>query len=176
MLAIAVSVRRENFGNFVLSRFHGHRQVNTQQIVPAKKGECYVIKHFLLGNPWFFPGFRIFPDFFRPKPGQFHVDSGNLNFIEICWELAEEIANRHTYRHTQRRNLYINKAGFHFDLKFTIYKFPLFCKTNFPILQYKNFMAYFCKQIVYQKWIQFSSFKKFYLYVFHFLISKLFNK
>ena len=24
------------------------------------------------------------PRFFHPKPGQFHVDSGNLNFITIC--------------------------------------------------------------------------------------------
>ena len=35
----------------------------------------------------FFPGIRIFPDFFRQKPGQFHVDSGNLNYIKIRWEL-----------------------------------------------------------------------------------------
>ena len=24
------------------------------------------------------------PDFFRPKPGQFRVDPGNLNFMKIC--------------------------------------------------------------------------------------------
>ena len=32
----------------------------------------------------FFPESGFFRIFFRPKPGQFHVDSGNLNFIKIC--------------------------------------------------------------------------------------------
>ena len=45
----------------------------------------------------FFSGIRNFPDFFHPKPRHFLVDSGNQNFLEICWELAEEIANTHTY-------------------------------------------------------------------------------
>ena len=63
-------------------------------------------------NRFFFrnPDFSGF--FFRPKPGQLHEDSGNLNFIKICWELAEEIANTQTYIHTQRRNLYINDFAF----------------------------------------------------------------
>ena len=47
-------------------------------------------------NPVCPPESGFFRIFFRPKPGLFHVDSGNLNFIKICWELAEEIANRHT--------------------------------------------------------------------------------
>ena len=38
------------------------------------------------------------------EPGQFHVDSGNLNFIKICWELAEEIANIRT--HTTSKFIY----------------------------------------------------------------------
>ena len=47
----------------------------------AKTGERYVIKRFLSKNPGLLPGFRIF---YRPKPGQFHVDPGNLNFMKIC--------------------------------------------------------------------------------------------
>ena len=47
-------------------------------------GKRYVIKRFLTENPGFLPRFRIFLDFFRPKPGQCHVDSRNLNFMKIC--------------------------------------------------------------------------------------------
>ena len=38
----------------------------------------------------FFPESGFFRIFFHPKPGQFHVDSGNLNFMKICLELAAQ--------------------------------------------------------------------------------------
>ena len=38
-----------------------------------------VIKRFQSENP----GFRIFPDFFQSEPGQFQVDSGNINLLRI---------------------------------------------------------------------------------------------
>ena len=41
-------------------------------------------------NPDFCPDSGFFRIFFHPKPGQFHVDSGNLNFMKICLELATQ--------------------------------------------------------------------------------------
>ena len=35
-------------------------------------------------NPDFCPDSGFFRIFFHPKPGQFHVDSGKLNFMKIC--------------------------------------------------------------------------------------------
>ena len=73
MLAIVVSVRQGNFRKIILSRFHQRFSIQlTGQYcsrlrwwhLTAKTGECYVIKRFLLENPGFLPGFRIFPDFF----------------------------------------------------------------------------------------------------------------
>ena len=58
----------------------------------SKYGRVLCKKTFSVRKFWISAGFRIFPDFFRPKPVQFHIDSGNLNFIKICWELTEEIA------------------------------------------------------------------------------------
>ena len=112
-------------GKFFLSRFHGRfsihensfyalsifwRQLTGSQVarskfhpgrwhLTAKMGERYVIKRLWQKIPDFCPDSGFFRIFFRPKPGQFHVDSGNLNFIKICWELAEEIVNTH-YTHT----------------------------------------------------------------------------
>ena len=72
---------------------------------------------------------RIFPYFFQSKLRKFHVDSRNLNFIKICWELEEEIAFIQTYStHTQRRCT-IGYTWFT-KIKFIFYKNFIYCASS----------------------------------------------
>ena len=52
-------------------------------------------------NPDFCPD-SGFSGFFHPKPGQFHVDSGNPNFIKIGGG-----DSKYTYRHTHTTSKFI---------------------------------------------------------------------
>ena len=167
MLAITVSVRRGNFGKFFLSRFNGRFNIqenifihcldfdDSWQVVKlpgqnsiqmtsnGKDGRALWYKTFMTENPGFLPGFRIFPDFFRPKPGQFHIDSGNLNFMKISWELAEEIVYKETYLVTH------TTSGIYILIKEFTVQYMLLCHavSNYFLLEYPLLGPFQCHSI-----------------------------
>ena len=116
MLTIAVSVRRGNFEKFVLPRFHVRFSKQLTLIAPvtltAKTGECYVIKRFLLENPGFLPGFRIFPDFFQSKAWVMSCRFRKTKFHKNILRNVGGVS-KHAYAHTHNiGDLYINKNSF----------------------------------------------------------------
>ena len=89
---------------FVASAVAGVKKFRLNRMFAAGSRATFL---WSLKTSCFYPDSGFSGFFFHSKPGQFHVDSGNLNFIKICWELVEEIAFIHTYTHNVE-NLYIN--------------------------------------------------------------------